>query len=42
MVLGQKWPFLKLSFSFNISQENVFYDILELQNALRGYKNKKF
>ena len=42
MVLGQKWPFLKLFFSFNLSQENVFYDILERKNASRGYKKKKF
>ena len=26
----------------NIGQENVFYDIVEPKNALRGYKNKKF
>ena len=26
----------------NISQENVFYDILERNNAFLGYKNKKF
>ena len=26
----------------NIGQENVFYDILERQNACLGYKNKKF
>ena len=26
----------------NISQENVFYDILEPKNAFLGYKNKKF
>ena len=26
----------------NISQENVFYDILEQKNAFIGYKNKKF
>ena len=26
----------------NISQENVFYDILERKNAFLGYKNKKF
>ena len=26
----------------NIGQENVFYDILERENAFLGYKNKKF
>ena len=26
----------------NIGQENVFYDILERDNAFLGYKNKKF
>ena len=26
----------------NISQENVFYDILERKNAFVGYENKKF
>ena len=26
----------------NIGQDNVFYDILERQNAFLGYKNKKF
>ena len=42
MVLVQKWPFFKLFFLGNISQENVFYDILERRNACLGYKNKKF
>ena len=26
----------------NISQDNVFYDILDQKNALLAYKNKKF
>ena len=26
----------------NIGQENVFYDILERENAFLGYKNKNF
>ena len=26
----------------NIAQENVFYDVLERNNAFLGYKNKKF
>ena len=26
----------------NIGQENVFYDILHRQNALKAYRNKKF
>ena len=34
--------FSKFVFSGNISQENVFYDILEEKNAFQGYKNKKF
>ena len=29
-------------FCGNISQENVFYDILERKNNFLGYKNKKF
>ena len=42
MVLVQKWPFFKLFFVGSISQENVFYDILERKNAFLGYKKKKF
>ena len=42
MVLVQKWPFFQLFFLGNIGQENVFYDILERENAFLGYKNKKF
>ena len=42
MVLVQKCPFLQLFFLGNIRQENVFYDILEGENAFRGYKHKKF
>ena len=42
MVLVQKWPFFQLFFLGNIAQENVFYDILERNNAFLGYKNKKF
>ena len=42
MVLVQKWPFFQLFFLGNIEQENVFYDILERNNAFLGYKNKKF
>ena len=30
------------SFLANISQENVFYYILEWKNDFLGYKNKKF
>ena len=26
----------------NIGQENIFYDILDRENAILGYKNKKF
>ena len=42
MVLVQKWKFFQLSFSTNMSQQNVFYDILERKNAFLGHKNKKF
>ena len=42
MVLIQKWPFFQLFFFGNISQENVFYDILERNNAFLGHKNKNF
>ena len=34
--------FCNFFFVGNISQENVFYDILERKNAFVGYKNKKF
>ena len=33
------WTFFFLG---SIGQENVFYDILERENAFLGYKNKKF
>ena len=42
MVLVQKWPFYQLFFLGNIGQENVFYDILERENAFLAYQNKKF
>ena len=42
MVLVRKWPIFQLFFLGNLGQENVFYDILERQNVLLGYKNKKF
>ena len=42
MVLFQKWPFFQLFFVGNMSQENVFYDIVERKNVFLGYKNKKF
>ena len=42
MVFVQNWPFFQLFFLGNISQENVFYDILERKNAFLGYKNNKF
>ena len=34
--------FCNLFFLGNMNQENVFYDILERNNAFLGYKNKKF
>ena len=42
MVLVQKKSFFQLFFLGNIGQENVFYDILERENAFLSYKNKKF
>ena len=42
MLLVQKWEFSQLFFFGNISQENVFYDILERKNVSVGYKDKKF
>ena len=41
MVLVQKWPFFQLIFLGNIGQKNVFYYILERENAFLSYKNKK-
>ena len=38
----QNWPFFQLFFLGNMSQENVFYDILEQKKAFLGYKKKKF
>ena len=42
MVLVKKWPFFYVFFLGNISQENVFYNILEQKNAFLGYKNNTF
>ena len=42
MVFVQKWPFFQLFLLGNIGQGNVFYDILEGNNAFLSYKNKKF
>ena len=42
MVLVKKLPFFHFFFVGNISQENVFYDILERKNAFVAYKSKKF
>ena len=41
MLLAQKWPFWHLFYLGNIRQENVFYNILERQNAFLGYKKKE-
>ena len=41
MLLVQKWPFCQLYFLGNVTQENVFCDILERKNVFLGYKNKK-
>ena len=43
MVLLKNWPFFGTYFFLdNISQENVFYDILERNNAFLGNKNNQF
>ena len=43
MVWFQKWSFFKHFFFLGcIGQENIFYDILEGENAFLGYENKKF
>ena len=39
---GPKMAIFPTFFLGNIGQENVFYDILERENAFLGYKNKKF
>ena len=39
---GPKMAIFPTSFLGNISQEDVFYDILERKNAFLGYKNNKF
>ena len=38
---GPKMAIFPTFFVDNIGQENVFYDILERENAFLGYKNKK-
>ena len=42
MVLVQNWPFFQLFFLRNLGQKNVFYDILQRENAFQSYKNNKF
>ena len=42
MVLVQNWPFFPLFFLGIIGQEDVFYDILERNNAFLGHKNRRF
>ena len=39
---GPKLAIFPTFFLGNIRHENVFYDILQRENALLGYKNKKF
>ena len=39
---GSKMAIFQLFFFSTIRQENVFYDILERNNAFLGYENKKF
>ena len=40
MVFFQKWPLFPPVFLGNISQDNVFYNILEQKNACLGYRKK--
>ena len=40
MVLVQNWPFCQLIFLGNIGMENVFFDIVERNNAFLGYRKK--
>ena len=40
MILVKNSTFSIFFFVGNISQENVFYDILERKNVFLGYKNK--
>ena len=42
MVLLKNWPFFQLFVFRQYKPENVFYDILERNNAFLGNKNKKF
>ena len=42
MVFGPKMAIVATVFLGNIGQENVFYDILEREDAFLGNKNKKF
>ena len=42
MVFVKKIAIFSIFFLSNIGQENVFYDILQRENAFQGYKNKKF
>ena len=39
---GKKMAVFSNFFLGNISQENVFYDILDQKKAFLGYRNKKF
>ena len=41
MVFVKNWPVFDRFILGTISQENVFYDILEKENAFLGFKNKK-
>ena len=42
MGLVQKWLYYEFFLGGNIGQENVFYDVVERENAFLGYKKKKF
>ena len=38
---SKNWTYFDLFFLSNISQKNVFYDILKRKNAFLGYKNSR-
>ena len=41
MIFVKNWQLLHVFILGHMGQENVFYDILERENAFQGYKNKK-
>ena len=41
MVLVKNRPFFQVFILWNIRQENVFYDIVEIKNSFLPYKKKR-